>query len=66
MIRRTSLNLDFDLVSEARAVLNTRGTTDTIHEALAEIVRRRRLRELAEQRFEDLSPEVLAKLRSPR
>ncbi|HEX6662213.1 MAG TPA: hypothetical protein VF025_00940 [Gaiellaceae bacterium] len=65
MIRRTSLNLDFDLVSEARAVLNTHGITDTIHAALAEIVRRQRLRELAGHRFEELTPEALAKLRLP-
>lgn len=66
VIKRTSLNLDLDLVADARSVLDTQGTTDTIHKALAEIVRRRRLRELAERRFEDLDPEALAKLRSPR
>ena len=66
MVKRTSLNLDFDLVADARSVLHTRGTTDTIHEALAEVVRRERLRELAERRFDDLTPEALATLRSPR
>ncbi len=66
VVKRTSLNLDLELVADARSVLHTRGTTDTIHEALAEVVRRERLRELAERRFEDLTPEALAKLRSPR
>ncbi|MBA3366439.1 MAG: type II toxin-antitoxin system VapB family antitoxin [Actinobacteria bacterium] len=66
MVKRTSLNLDLRLVAEARAVLSTRGTTDTIHAALADIVRRERLRELAEERFDDLTPEALAELRATR
>lgn len=52
VIKRTSLNLEFDLVAEARAILETQGTTDTIHRALQEVVRRERLRRLAEERFE--------------
>jgi Bacterial antitoxin of type II TA system, VapB len=56
MIKRTSLNLELDLVREAREVLGTRGTTDTIHRALEDIVRRDRLKALAAERFEDLTP----------
>ncbi len=52
VIKRTSLNLHVDLVAEARDILETRGTTDTIHRALEEVVRRERLRRLAEERFE--------------
>lgn len=52
MIRRTSLNLDFDLVDEAKAVLGTRETTETIHRALADAVRHARLRRLVQRRFE--------------
>jgi len=66
MTRRTSLNLDIDLVAEARGILETKGTTDTIHRALADVVRRERLRRLAEERFEDLTPEALEQLRATR
>jgi Arc/MetJ family transcription regulator len=66
MVRRTSLNLELDLVAEARDVLGTSGTTDTIHRALAEIVRQDRLRRLAEWTFEDVTPEALEELRRPR
>jgi Arc/MetJ family transcription regulator len=66
MIKRTSLNLQLDLVARARDVLGTNGTTETIHRALEEVVRREHLRRLAEERFEDLNPEALERLRSPR
>jgi len=56
MVKRTSLNLQLDLVAEARAILNTKGTTDTIHRALEDVVRRERLRRLTEHRFE-LTPD---------
>lgn len=56
MIKRTSLNLELDLVARARAVLDTRGTTDTIHRALEEVVRRDALARLAAEKFE-LPPE---------
>lgn len=63
MIKRTSLNLDLDLVALARQALGTRGTTETVHRALSEVVRRARLRQLASRTFEDLTPEALAELR---
>jgi Arc/MetJ family transcription regulator len=63
MVKRTSLNLELDLVAEARKVLGTRGTTDTIHRALEDVVRRERLRALADDRFDDLTPDALARLR---
>ncbi len=66
MIKRTSLNLDFDLVGEARSVLGSNGTTDTVHRALEEVVRREKLRRLAEERFADLTPGVLEQLRATR
>ena len=56
MVKRTSLNLDLDLVAQAREVLGTNGTTDTVHCALEEVVRREKLRRLAERKFE-LTPE---------
>ena len=66
MVKRTSLNLRLDLVDEARQVLGTKGTTDTIHRALEEVVRRERLRELAGERFDDLSDAALEELRRTR
>jgi Arc/MetJ family transcription regulator len=42
MRRHTTIDLDTDLVGEARAVLGTRTTSETVHAALAEVVRQRR------------------------
>ena len=42
MRKHTTIDLDADLVGEARQVLGTTTTTDTIHAALAEVVRGRR------------------------
>jgi hypothetical protein len=65
-MERTSLNLDLDLVVEARAILGTKGTTDTIHRALEEVVRRDRLRRLAREPFADLTDDKLRDLRETR
>jgi Arc/MetJ family transcription regulator len=56
MLRRTTLNLDLDRVADARDVLGTSTTTDTVHRALREVVRQERLRRLTQQRFE-LTPQ---------
>jgi hypothetical protein len=61
VVKRTSLNLELDLVAEARAVLGTNGTTDTIRRALEEVVRRERIRRLSDRVFE-LTPEEEAEL----
>jgi Arc/MetJ family transcription regulator len=58
MIKRTSLNLDLDLVAKAREALGSNGTTDTIHRALEEVVRREKLRRLTEYDFSELTEEV--------
>jgi Arc/MetJ family transcription regulator len=55
-VKRTSLNLRLDLVAQARDVLGTNGTTDTVNRALEEVVRREARRRLAEHVFE-LTPE---------
>ncbi len=54
MIRRTSINLDLDLVAEARDILGTKNTTDTVHTALRETVRRRLLERLSKRRFDHM------------
>ena len=66
VIKRTSLNLDLDLVAEARAVLGSNGTTDTVHRALEEIVRQEKLRRLTEYDFSELTPAKLRELRATR
>jgi Arc/MetJ family transcription regulator len=65
MIKRTSLNLDLDLVAQARGVLRTRTTTETIHAALDEVVRQEALNRLADW-TPDLTLEELERLRRPR
>jgi len=64
MIKRTSLNLDLDLLAAAKDVLQTRETTETIHRALEDVVRNARLRRLIARRF-DLSDDELEALRTP-
>lgn len=66
MIKRTSLNLDLDLVAQARDVLETRTNTETIHRALEEVVRQEELRKLAEWDLGELTLEDLERLRRPR
>jgi len=64
VIRRTSINLDVDLVAEAKRVLGTTETTETVHRALREVIRQQRLRSLVARRFE-LEPEARGWLRRP-
>ncbi|MDQ3822353.1 MAG: hypothetical protein M3321_03835 [Actinomycetota bacterium] len=56
-IKRTSLNLRLDLVAQAREVLGTNGTTDTVHRALEEVVRQEAYRWLAAHPFDTLTVE---------
>jgi Arc/MetJ family transcription regulator len=65
MVRRTNINLDMDLVDEAARELGTRRTTDTVHQALREVVARARRGRLAQRDFEDLTPEALEAMRRP-
>ena len=64
MTKRTSINLDLDLVAEAKEVLGTSGTTETIHRALADIVREAKLRRLVARRF-DVDEQTREWLRRP-
>lgn len=66
MVKRTSLNLDFELVHQAAHVLGTDRTTDTIHRALSDVVARDRRRALTAYEFQDLTLESLAEMRTPR
>jgi Arc/MetJ family transcription regulator len=49
MVKRTTINLDMELVAQARGVLEAGNTTDTVHAALRDVVRRDRLRRLSER-----------------
>ncbi|MGQ0464147.1 MAG: type II toxin-antitoxin system VapB family antitoxin [Sporichthyaceae bacterium] len=66
MAKRTSINLDMDLVAAAARELGTSHTTETVHAALLEIVIRGRRARLARRYFEDLAPEGLEDLRRAR
>jgi Arc/MetJ family transcription regulator len=66
MIKRTSLNLDLDLVAKAREIFDTSTTTDTVHRALEDVIRREGLRRLAEWDLGDLTLEDLERMRQPR
>jgi Arc/MetJ family transcription regulator len=65
MVKRTTMNLDAELVKEAREVLHTKNTTDTVHGALREVVRRERLKRLAARDW-GITPEELKEMRRPR
>jgi len=66
LIKRTSLNLNLDLVAQAREVLHTKGTTDTVHRALEEVIRRKALARLAEWDLGGLTLEDLERMRRAR
>jgi Arc/MetJ family transcription regulator len=66
MVRRTTINLDTDLVANAREVLKTRNTTDTVHDALRDVVRREDLRRLTEWELEGLTLEGIKEMRRSR
>jgi Arc/MetJ family transcription regulator len=63
--KRTNINLDMDLVAQAARELGTRRTTDTVHEALRDVVARAHRARLAERDFEDITPEALDAMRRP-
>ena len=65
VVKRTNINLDMDLVEQAAHELGTHRTTDTVHEALRDVVARARRARLAQRDFEGLSPESLDAMRHP-
>ncbi|MFL5677074.1 MAG: type II toxin-antitoxin system VapB family antitoxin [Chloroflexota bacterium] len=65
MRKHTTIDLDQDLVRQAATVLGTTRTTDTVHAALADVVRRRRRLSLFEIAH-DLDLAALDALRSDR
>jgi Arc/MetJ family transcription regulator len=65
VVKRTNINLDMELVEEAAHELGTRRTTDTVHEALRDVIARARRGRLARRDFDDLTPEALEDMRRP-
>jgi len=65
VVRRTNINLDMDLVEQAARELGTQRTTDTVHQALRDVVARSRRARLAQRDFDDLTPDALASMRRP-
>lgn len=63
VVKRTNINLDMDLVEQAAHELGTQRTTDTVHQALRDVVARSRRARLAQRDFDDLTPEALEALR---
>lgn len=66
MRRRTTLNLDHDLVHDAAQALGTTKTTQTIHAAMEDVVARARRRRLAERELPDLTPDAIEQMRRAR
>ncbi len=65
MVKRTNINLDMELIDQAAAELGTQRTTDTVHQALRDVVARARRVRLARRDFEDLTPAAVEEMRRP-
>ena len=65
-IKRTNINLDKVLVSEAAEVLGTAQTTETVHAALRDVVDRAARKRLANRDFATLTPAALEEIRRQR
>ncbi|MGH2446780.1 MAG: hypothetical protein ACRDGD_12205 [Candidatus Limnocylindria bacterium] len=66
MRRRTTLELDHELVGSAASVLGTKKIVDTVHAALEDVIARERRAALVRMPMPDLTPEALAEMRAPR
>lgn len=66
MVKRTTINLDTELVAQAREVLGAGNTTETVHSALRDVVRHDRLRRLSEWDLGGLTLEDLQEMRRSR
>lgn len=65
-MKRTTINLDIDLLDEASDALGTSRMTETVHAAMSDVVRRRKLEALTRLEFPGMSLEKLEELRRPR
>jgi Arc/MetJ family transcription regulator len=65
-MKRTTMNVDVDLLEEAADALGTSRMTDTVHAAMNDVVRRRKLEALTKLEVPDLDWETIKKMRRPR
>jgi len=63
VVKRTNINLDMELVDQAATELGTARMTDTVHEALRDVVARARRARLAQRDFADLTPDAVEEMR---
>lgn len=63
MIKRTSLNLDMELVGQAANILGTTRTTDTVNGALQEIVDRDLRQRVLDHDFSNLTLDKIKDIR---
>jgi Arc/MetJ family transcription regulator len=64
--RRTTMNIDHELVAQAQELLHTDNATSTVHAALSRVIRQFRLEQAAELRFPDGFWEETKARRQPR
>lgn len=64
--RRTTMNIDHDLVAKAQEILETDNATATVHSALRDVIRRFRLEQAADLQFDDEFWAETKALRRPR
>jgi Arc/MetJ family transcription regulator len=65
-VKRTTINLDLELLDEAADALGTSSMTETVHAAMSDVIRRRKLESLSRRRFPDLTLESIEGNRRPR
>jgi Arc/MetJ family transcription regulator len=64
--RRTTMNIDHELVAQAQDILGSENATATVHEALRDVVRRFHLKQLADWRFAEEAWDEIKAQRRPR
>jgi Arc/MetJ family transcription regulator len=63
MGRRMTLVVDPDLLRQAQEILHTSSPSETVHQALCEVVALRRRVALLDMELSDLTPDALAHMR---
>lgn len=64
--RRTTMNIDHELVAQAQEILGTENATATVHQALDAVIRRFHLERLAARDFANVDLSEVQSLRRPR
>lgn len=66
MTKRTTVNLDTEMLERAREILGAKTVTETVNKALEEVTRVAAIKRLAEWEFRWLTPERLREIRKGR